>query len=135
MKHSVSGPCGVIIEWRDAPPGRKPPSLASYEPRIRPINSLMQFPVARKLECIGLINTVSKLIYTCSELFRLLGLMATDTLSLKTYACLFSLIKKHYKINNKTQKISKKYKMLFRVARESISCEDVVSKRQSTSIT
>jgi len=32
------------MEWRVAPPAAKPSSLASYLPRIRPMNSLMQFP-------------------------------------------------------------------------------------------
>jgi len=43
-KHFLSGPWGTMIEWRLAPPGRKAdPSLASYDPWINPMNSLIQF--------------------------------------------------------------------------------------------
>ena len=43
-KHSASGPWGVIMLCRVAPPGWKPVSFASYLPVIRPMNSLIQFP-------------------------------------------------------------------------------------------
>jgi hypothetical protein len=46
-KQLTSGPWGVIIWWRVAPPGANPSSFASYVPRIRPMNSDMQFPVTR----------------------------------------------------------------------------------------
>ena len=32
----ASGPCGVIIECKLAPPGEKAPALASYLPVMRP---------------------------------------------------------------------------------------------------
>ena len=39
----ASGPCGVMMEWREAPPGEKAPAFASYAPVISPMNSDMQF--------------------------------------------------------------------------------------------
>ena len=44
----ASGPWGVIMLCRVAPPGLNPSSLASYFPSIRPINSLIQFPGTKR---------------------------------------------------------------------------------------
>src|SRR5437899_7300083 len=41
-KASSSGPCGTMQLCRLAPPGLKPPGLASYSPWTRPMNSLMR---------------------------------------------------------------------------------------------
>src|SRR5206468_10081010 len=41
-KASASGPCGTMQLCRLAPPGLKPPGLASYSPWTSPMNSLMR---------------------------------------------------------------------------------------------
>src|SRR4029078_10914572 len=41
-KASSSGPCGTMQLCRLAPPGLKPPGLASYSPYTRPMNSLIR---------------------------------------------------------------------------------------------
>src|SRR3954462_9558501 len=40
-KETRSGPCADMQLWIEMPPGRKPPALASYVPRTRPISSLI----------------------------------------------------------------------------------------------
>ena len=42
-KADLSGPCGSIMLWSEKPPGTKPSSLASYWPKISPMNSDMMF--------------------------------------------------------------------------------------------